>query len=294
MRGLPFAVGCGGLRLRHLSGTNRSARRNRACANDPENFVTDSALQSTLREWWALVSNPVTQVIVVAIAALLTIIGPFDTNTLLSLFPRFAYWLVLVALTYSVGFFANALMKPLVRGQNVVVRVLAIGLATGAGITPVVTIMNLVTFGYVPSAEEWPIALLQFFATALVVTIVFEAIPSPASGTSETGKTAPALLDRLPLDKRGALFSLSSEDHYTRIRTAKGEELVLIRLADAIREAEPEPGLQVHRSHWVALAAVNAARRDGDRAILTLEDGTEIPVSRANVPAIREAGLLPR
>ena len=93
---------------------------------------------------------------------------------------------------------------------------------------------------------------------------------------------------------RGALVALSSEDHYTRIRTTRGEELVLIRLADAIREAEPVKGLQVHRSHWVALDHIAAARRDGDRAILRLSIGSDIPVSRANVARLREAGLLPR
>jgi DNA-binding LytR/AlgR family response regulator len=42
----------------------------------------------------------------------------------------------------------------------------------------------------------------------------------------------------------------------------------------------------------VALKAVTAARREGDRAILTIVDGTEIPVSRSNVPGLREEGLL--
>jgi DNA-binding LytR/AlgR family response regulator len=102
------------------------------------------------------------------------------------------------------------------------------------------------------------------------------------------------LLDRLPLDKRGPLVSISVEDHYVRVRTAQGEELLLMRLTDAIREVGASKGVQVHRSHWVALDAVRAARREGDRAILTMAHGPEIPVSRTNVPAIREAGLLPR
>ncbi|MGB1209445.1 MAG: LytTR family DNA-binding domain-containing protein, partial [Paracoccaceae bacterium] len=64
--------------------------------------------------------------------------------------------------------------------------------------------------------------------------------------------------------------------------------------ADAIREVGTTPGLQVHRSHWVALSAITAARRDKDRAILTLCSGDDIPVSRANIPKVKEAGLLPR
>lgn len=67
-----------------------------------------------------------------------------------------------------------------------------------------------------------------------------------------------------------------------------------MRLGDAIREAAPEPGLQVHRSHWVAIAAVTAARREGDRAVLSLSHGGDIPASRSHIPALKEAGLLPR
>jgi len=70
--------------------------------------------------------------------------------------------------------------------------------------------------------------------------------------------------------------------------------MVLMRLSDAMKETGDLPGAQVHRSHWVAFSAVRAARRDGDRAILTLTSGVEIPVSRANLPKVKEAGLLPR
>ena len=77
-----------------------------------------------------------------------------------------------------------------------------------------------------------------------------------------------------------------------RRRTTKGDHLVLMRLGDAMREVGDTAGAQVHRSHWVAFDAVTACRRDGDRAILTLSDGSELPVSRANVGKIRDAGLL--
>ena len=52
-------------------------------------------------------------------------------------------------------------------------------------------------------------------------------------------------------------------------------------------------GFQVHRSHWVSLAQVRSVRRDGARAVLTMSDGRDIPVSRSNIAAVKEAGLLP-
>ena len=264
-------------------------------AKDRASHVNDTPSQSALRQLRKVFLSPTAQVICVAVAALLAILGPFETSTRLNVAPRFAYWLVMVAGTFAIGVAVNALLRPRLAAHPVALRVSILGVATGAAITPLVTALNLVTFGYWPALSEWPALLLQFLAIALIVTVIFEVIPTRtvASISAPTPRSAP-LLDRLPLEKRGSLLSLSSEDHYTRIRTTKGEELVLIRLADAIREAEPVAGLKIHRSHWVALAAVTAARRDGDRAILTLSDDAELPVSRANITAIKEAGLLPR
>lgn len=103
---------------------------------------------------------------------------------------------------------------------------------------------------------------------------------------------APPLLDRLPVEARGALIALAVDDHYVQVRTTKGEARVLMRLSDAVRETGNVPGARVHRSHWVAFEHVTGAERMGERALLTLSDGTEVPVSRANVELIRAAGLL--
>jgi DNA-binding LytR/AlgR family response regulator len=116
---------------------------------------------------------------------------------------------------------------------------------------------------------------------------------APSDAPATTAPCPPAILDRLPLDRRGALVALSAEDHYVRVVTRTGEALVLIRLADAMRETGDLPGLQVHRSHWVALDAVRAVRRSGDGAVLTLATGHELPASRRFIPALRQAALLP-
>ena len=102
----------------------------------------------------------------------------------------------------------------------------------------------------------------------------------------------PPILDRLSADNRGYLISLSVQDHYVEITTSNGQQLVLLRLVDAIKETDGVEGLQTHRSHWVAKDAVVSGRRSGDRAFLKLVDGREIPVSRTNVPEVIKAGLL--
>ena len=256
--------------------------------------MSDPHPQSTLRQWRALMVKPATAVILVGVAALLAILGPFDTGDRLTLGPRFAYWLVMAACTFSAGFLVNTGGWPLLPTRwPAQVRVVVLGLATGIVITPIITALNLVSFGFWPSASQWPALLAQFAAIALITTVIFQAVSDQIQPEGTT-HTPPALLSRLPLDKRGSLISLSSEDHYTRVRTTLGEELLLIRLADAIAEATPTAGLRVHRSHWVATAQVTSATRKGDGAMLTMAKGDDIPVSRSHMTAIRDAGLLPR
>ena len=110
-------------------------------------------------------------------------------------------------------------------------------------------------------------------------------MPSPAA-------TAPAILDRLPLPQRGRLIHLAVNDHYVDVATSKGTTLVLLRLSDAIRETAPVPGLQVHRSRWVALDAIRKTARQAGKPVLELENGTTVPISRSYLPAARAAGLV--
>jgi DNA-binding LytR/AlgR family response regulator len=43
----------------------------------------------------------------------------------------------------------------------------------------------------------------------------------------------------------------------------------------------------------VATDQITAARRDGPRAIVTLADGRDYPVSRSHLKALEQTGLLP-
>ena len=69
----------------------------------------------------------------------------------------------------------------------------------------------------------------------------------------------PAIEQRLPLAKRGPVVRMSMQDHYVELTTAHGSELVLLRMADAVAEADPA-GLRIHRSHWVHPAHVRRRR----------------------------------
>lgn len=265
--------------------------------------MSDGQSQSAMREWRRLISAPRLWVVLGSVMAILALAGPFETQQLLGLPGRVAYWGAIVGLTYAWGLWVHIALSRQLSQRGTALRMSVLTLATSAGVAAVVIGLNLVVFAYMPWGEEG----LTFMATLVGITGIVvlgmdildepKARPSaavPSSRQSANPGPSPTLLDRVPLEKRGPLVALSVEDHYTRVRTTKGETLLLMRLTDAIRETGGTQGARVHRSHWAAFAQVQSVRRSGDRALLTMTDGSEIPVSRANVPVLKEAGLLPR
>lgn len=253
--------------------------------------MSDSRSSFTLRDLRRHLTRRDVAAALLGAGVVLGIAGPFGTDETLRAAPRIAYWVVVVAVTWTIGYAVGATLGPMLRrrGWPVWSRVAADGLATGLLITPAVGAINWASFGALPrGVAGW--AVFAFTLTAIATVI---AAAGAGFGRNATARAAPPpILRRLPPAKRGALASLSAEDHYVRVRTDRGEALLLMRLTDAIAETAPVAGLRTHRSHWVALDAVADARRVGDRAELTLTDGTTVPVSRANLPALRKAGLV--
>jgi len=110
--------------------------------------------------------------------------------------------------------------------------------------------------------------------------------PAPSPAPQPTAPTLP-----LP-PGFGPILALKGEDHYVRVIGKGREELVLMRMRDAIERLGERDGLRVHRSWWVAHDAVVAVRRDGRTAIITLTGDHEVPVARDMMPQLRVAGWL--
>lgn len=134
-----------------------------------------------------------------------------------------------------------------------------------------------------------PVALIT---AALSVLNVFLGRKQPVETHAAVPGAAPArFLERLPPKLRGArLIAVQAEDHYLRLHTAQGSDLILMRLSDALAELEGLEGAQTHRSWWVARDAVVSVARGDGRATLTLDRGLTAPVSRRYARALRDAG----
>ncbi|MEM9579486.1 MAG: LytTR family DNA-binding domain-containing protein [Pseudomonadota bacterium] len=250
-------------------------------------------LQVAMREWTRNMRLPLTWLFVIGVAVILALIGPFGTDQVMILPVALAYWLLITAGSYAIGLFVNVVVSQYLSGSGSLPRFGLAAALTGIGVSVLVVTLNWAFFSHFPEAAQWPEIFGSVFLISLVITGLLAAVDAHLAADAPASGRVP-LMDRLPLDKRGTLLALSVEDHYVRVHTDKGEDLLLMRLSDAIRETGETPGAQVHRSYWAAWDAVASVRRDGARAVLTLASGVEIPVSRSNLHKIREAGLLPR
>lgn len=254
-------------------------------------------LQLALREWRMHMRKPQTLVALIATGCVLGVAGPFETGEVMRFLPRCLYWCVTVIACYSFGFLVDASFRHRFGKVLSWVTLAVSGLLTGICVTSFVLTLNYVSFGHFPVGTDLIGFTITVMAISMIVTVATSYVSRRTELTqSETGKNedgdAP-IMDRLPFDKRGDLVALSVEDHYVRVQTHKGEELILLRLSDAMREVGSTIGEQVHRSHWVAFDQVQNVTRDGTRVFLEVSTGARIPVSRSNMTKLKEAGLLP-
>lgn len=256
--------------------------------------MSNSALQLTLREMRRFFTTPKTLTGMAVAILILGISGPFETFETFPLGPRLAYWTAQTIATFGVGSFFGTWFAKATGGfhQFGILRFALNGFAAGLPVTGAVLLVNAAATGTF-EVGDLHLSVLAFYCVIISIAVsVMFAVLSPGKSDSVLAQN-PRILQRLPLDKRGALISLSVQDHYVEVATAKGKALILMRLSDAISETEGANGLQVHRSHWVALDAVKTTQRRQGKILIELSNGAELPVSRSFVPKVREAGLLP-
>lgn len=232
--------------------------------------------------------------IVLALAAGFTFFGVYGTDG--PLWARFLMWVV----TIGTGAASSSFIIPFVFGTRFEPWPLALRICAGAALIALPVTLSLIlidlSFGARISLSFVLIRYLYVLAVCLVLVIggyilalAQQAPPRPAGETSPDASED--FLARLPVKYRTAeLWAVSSEDHYLRVHTSAGEELILMRLADAVRELGGADGLQVHRSWWIARAGIRDTRRDNGKLSLILPSGREVPVSRTYLNAVREAG----
>ncbi|MGB3625922.1 MAG: LytTR family DNA-binding domain-containing protein [Henriciella sp.] len=181
------------------------------------------------------------------------------------------------------------------------IMIIVVSLLTAVGVTAALYGVAAVSAGYVNIGPQ-PVWMLYFYV--LVITVAMTLLgytlshafnsDGPDFVTESNDRAAvDAFLERLPVRYRTSdLYAVSSEDHYCRVHTSLGSELILIRLADVERELASVDGLRVHRSWWVSRKGIADSAREGGRITLKLHSGEDVPVSRSYQSDVKEAGLV--
>lgn len=240
--------------------------------------------------------------VMLGLGLLLALIGPFGSFQAPFAW-RLAYWLTLAVSGY-------VLYQPICAIATLWAPRLELpegALWAGACLISSIPMAVIVwVVGFLPRPVPWPSlsAAVTVYGYVLTiggaVTLLFylfnrdklRARPG-ADGEGAAQPEAPApprFLDRLPPRLGSELIALEMEDHYVRAHTPLGSELILMRMRDAVAELDGMAGAQVHRSWWVARAAVAGVTRDGRNIRLRLTGDLEAPVSRANAPVLEAAG----
>ena len=232
--------------------------------------------------------------VLVGLAALFTWFGVYDFSAQPAL--RFVMWLV----TMSVGGVSAIWIIPAVFERRLAQQSVIVRVALSAGLIALPVTASLIAFFLLLGAHVSPGALpmqyLYVYAVCVVMVsggvVVSRAQAAPLLEAAEAQDVVARFMQRLPVKYRTAeLWAVSSEDHYLRVHTSLGEELILMRLADAMRDLAGTDGLQTHRSWWVARNGVADTRREGGKLSLVLKSGKAAPVSRTHASAVKQAGL---
>jgi len=97
-----------------------------------------------------------------------------------------------------------------------------------------------------------------------------------------------SFFDSLETPLRGDIITIEAQEHYVQIQTSDESRMVLYRFSDAVRQIPPLTGMQVHRSHWVAHAAVKELVMKGQSMQIELHNGSLVPVSRTFRAAVEK------
>ncbi len=221
-------------------------------------------------------------------SVLATAIGPLATWSIESPLIRFAFWAGVSMLGISIALTTRLLLRRLAPGLGRAWQTLLVGLAVGLILTPVTLhlVGRLVSPGYAGMRPDWTLFFIVTAIPLLVDFIRYFALRPPGAPAAQEPGERPRLWHRLPKECHGEILHLSGRNHHVEVRTDQCKCRIRLRLRDAIAELDQIDGLCVHRSHWVAVAAIVGSEWNKRRPVLVLRDGTRVPVSQKYEPEV--------
>lgn len=251
-------------------------------------MTSKAALFGTPRDWAVDIAAAT------AVGAFLGVVGPYGSFFNGPLVVRLAYWIT--AMWIGVAVFGVTVRLALAAGWRFGLPawfMAAVAALVGAGIQTL--IVSRIAVWLWPQLADF--TLMVWFGQCLAISIPLvigylllrQRLLHPEARVAPD--LAPMAVEEAAAPVAGPVLCLRMEDHYVRVCTATGSRLVAGPFERVIAGMTAE-GMRVHRSWWVARAAVTGVVADGRNLRLTLKGGLDAPVSRASVAKLREAGWL--
>jgi hypothetical protein len=226
-----------------------------------------------------------------AIGLVMAFLGPFG-SAIRPLVERLWYWAACMIGGGAIGIAIDELVRR--RTGRFWVRLVAVSGLMTPPVTVLVVLINVATYGgdvmRALSTDIWFQVFVVSFA-AMALRQLAWAQPAPAAPPAPAADPLEAFRQRLSAKRRAAgLFAVEAEDHYLRVHTDAGSELITARFADALAELAAAPGFQTHRSWWVAAEAIEDVKWLRGRGEARLKCGLTVPISRSQAGVLKQAG----
>lgn len=220
-------------------------------------------------------------------------LGPYRTLDVPNLL-RTIYWLVAVLGAGLICIAVDATLGSRINGFWM--RIGVVSLVATFPVTPLTYALNAWMLGL----PRRPWLLPQLGWQVLVVLLLIMALRAFAWRRIVETRTivVPPLPEaerafrmRLSAKRRCAkLIALEAEDHYVRVHTEAGTELLSMRFSEALAELARVHGYRLHRSWWACADAIEAVKWNRGTGEARLAGGIVAPVSRSCATALKEAG----
>ncbi|MEL6958610.1 MAG: LytTR family DNA-binding domain-containing protein [Pseudomonadota bacterium] len=216
--------------------------------------------------------------------------GPFGTYSTQPYLWRLAYWGSLIASAIVLAVALRVVLRSILLGKSAFVEDAAMSSSLALIFGTGVYALNM---RLAADQAEQVLDLSMTILVTLGIAVTTVALRRWLETTVQPEQARDRLLDRINAPSGARLAKVSSDNHHIRITTVDGLEYrILMRLRDAVAQIDVEPGICVHRSHWVALAQINAVQQEGSKEVVTLFSGRQVPIGPKYRANLVESGLL--
>lgn len=223
----------------------------------------------------------------------MVVMGPFGQGERFMLSQRLGLWVLYVLLGFPIMAGIHDWLYTRWRGRDAagtVGRIVLSALIATVPVLGVVEAIGLAEGRPLPrSAEDFVRSGLEVMVAALPFMVLLEGYRNRQSAGAVPLASA-EMPDMGFWRDLGEVNAFCAQGHYTRVYTASGQRFVDKPFADMLAMAAATEGVQVHRSWWVARAAVDRIDRKGSSAQIAIRGGVSVPVARRRMLLLRRCG----